>query len=288
MGTPVALRAFYAAKPLIPRAVQVRARRVRARAIWRRLGEDPRPPVAERALLFPWPGEYTASALVTHDVETAAGQHNIPALLEVEEALGIKSCWNFVVSRYSVDRALIKRLLAAGHEVGVHGVYHDGKLFDSAEQFCERLQIMRAAAADWGADGFRSPSLLYERSLLGEIDFSWDSSMPAWDPFQPKPGDCMTYVPFKLEHACIELPVTLWQDFTLFEELEMDHIGVWRAQSDFIARIGGLINVIVHPDYMRSEARLTLYRELLEHLSTIEGVWIALPREVSAWARQHL
>jgi hypothetical protein len=109
--------------------------------------------------------------------------------------------------------------------------------------------------------------------------------MPAWDPFQPKPGDCHRYVPFALNEQCIELPVTLWQDFTLLEELQMPDITVWKEQIDAIYAIGGLINVIVHPDYMVGAARLALYRSLLEHLSAKQGLWLASPSEVAAWER---
>lgn len=287
MPSPVALRAFYAVKPLLPRRIQVAARRVRARRIWNGLGENPLPPLGVQQLDYPWPEGFTACALVTHDVETDEGQRNVSALLKIEDELGIRSCWNFVVRRYPVDTALIARLREAGHEVGVHGVYHDGKLFNSESQFLERLEVMRSAAAAWGADGFRSPSLLYDRALLERVKFSWDSSMPAWDPFQPKPGDCMMYRPFKLGDRCVELPVTLWQDFTLFEELKMADIHVWRAQSEFIAEIGGLINVIVHPDYMLTLQRLGLYRALLEHLCAKERLWITTPGHVAEWARQH-
>jgi peptidoglycan/xylan/chitin deacetylase (PgdA/CDA1 family) len=287
MPSPVALRAFYAVKPLLPRRIQVLARRVRARRIWHGLGENPLPALGVQPLGYPWPEGFTACALVTHDVETDEGQRNIPALLKIEDELGIRSCWNFVVRRYPVDTALIARLRDAGHEVGVHGVYHDGRLFDSENQFLERLEVMRSAAAVWGAEGFRSPSLLYDRALLERVDFSWDSSMPAWDPFQPKPGDCMMYCPFKLSDRCVELPVTLWQDFTLFEELQMADIDVWRTQSEFIMEIGGLINVIVHPDYMLTPQRLGLYRALLEHLCAKETLWVTTPGQAAEWARQH-
>jgi peptidoglycan/xylan/chitin deacetylase (PgdA/CDA1 family) len=282
---PLALRAFYAVKPLLPRGAQVAARRVRARRIWRTLGRSAVPPVPSGPLGYRWPDGAGACATVTHDVETEVGQANIPSLIEIEEAFGIRSCWNFVVRRYRVDEALIVRLRDGGHEIGIHGVYHDGKEFSSEGEFRKRLKVMEAAAGPWGAVGFRSPSLLYDRQLLESIPFSWDSSMPAWDPFQPKQGDCMTYLPFALNDHCIELPVTLWQDFTLFEELRMTGIEVWRAQIDFIAAIGGLINVIVHPDYMLSRGRLELYRSLLGYLRRTERLWITTPRQVADWAR---
>ena len=114
----------------------------------------------------------------------------------------------------------------------------------------------------------------------------WDSSMPAWDPFQPKPGDCGRYFPFDLSERCLELPVTLWQDFTLLDELGMRDTEVWRRQADAIHERGGLINVIVHPDYMHDSDRIALYTQLLEHLRGLESIWIATPSEVVAWARR--
>jgi peptidoglycan/xylan/chitin deacetylase (PgdA/CDA1 family) len=270
---------------MLPRRAQIAARRVRAERIWRGVGRTPIPPVSRDPLGFPWPDGAVAGAVVTHDVETEVGQANIPTLLEIEDSFDLRSCWNFVVRRYSVDLDLIRRLGDLGHEVGVHGVEHDGKLFDSEHRFRERVAIMEEAAREWGSEGFRSPSLLYDRRLLETIPFSWDSSMPAWDPFQPKPGDCRTYVPFPLNARCIELPVTLWQDFTLFEELRFRDISVWREQIDFIVSIGGLVNVIVHPDYMLTSDRTSMYRDLLEHLRSVDGLWIAKPAEVADWAR---
>lgn len=278
-----ALRAFYLAKPLIPRRAQVAARRVRARRLWRRLGGSPLPPAGAEISGYPWPDGVHACALVTHDVETAVGQANIPALLELEDRHAIRSCWNFVVRRYEVDVTLIAALQRAGHEVGVHGVYHDGHLFDSAGVFGERLAVMQEAAARWGAVGFRSPSLIYDSKLLETLPFTWDSSMPAWDPFQPKHGDCLRYFPFAINDRCVELPVTLWQDFTLFEELGMRDIDVWRRQIDVIYESRGLINVIVHPDYMLDSSRLGLYAELLAYLKTKQSLWITTPTEVAAW-----
>ena len=48
----------------------------------------------------------------------------------------------------------------------------------------------------------------------------------------------------------------------------------------------GLVNVIVHPDYVRSAKRLELYSELLGYLRQRVDErhgWHALPREVAGW-----
>lgn len=283
--TSLALRTFYRVKPLIPRRAQVAVRRLRARRIWNHLGRESCKAIPKQPLSYTWPDEAQACALLTHDIETANGQRNIPLLTDLERERGLRSCWNFVVRRYDVDRDLIGELRSQGDEIGVHGVYHDGREFASAEVFRERLEVMRRAAAAWGASGFRSPSLLYDPCLLRELPFAWDSSMPAWDPFQPKPGDCKCFVPFALSEICIELPVTIWQDFTLFEELQMDDIAVWRSQIDAVYAAGGLINMIVHPDYMVGVRRLGHYEALLDHLVGKDGLWITTPSQVAEWER---
>jgi hypothetical protein len=277
------LRTFYRVKPLIPRQAQIAARRLRASRIWRQLGRDPSQHIPLSPLGYRWPDGARACALLTHDVELASGQRHVELLTELEEGVGVRSCWNFVVRRYEVDVSLIERLRERGHEIGVHGVYHDGKLFDSEAGFREQLAVMEEAAGRWGATGFRSPSLQYDLTLLSTVTFRWDSSMPAWDPFQPKPGDCRQYVPFRINQRCVELPVTMWQDFTLFEELQLTDINVWRAQVDAIYSAGGMINVIVHPDYMMTAARRQLYRDLLEHLRGKDKLWFATPSEVVSW-----
>jgi peptidoglycan/xylan/chitin deacetylase (PgdA/CDA1 family) len=279
------LKLFYLIKPLLPRWLQIRLRRLRAARILARLDGQ----VVDRAGLarteFPWPGNHRAAVLVTHDVEMEDGQRNIPRLLEIEERCGVRSCWNFVVDRYPVDEALIGDLQAAGHEIGVHGLKHDGKLFSSPETWRRRLEGIAAAADRWGAAGFRSPALLHDLELLQELPLAWDSSIPAWDPFQPMPGGCGRYVPYLLNEHCVELPVTLWQDFTLFEELRRDPLPVWRAQTEAIVAAGGLVNVIVHPDYLTDTGRLERYAALLEFLTELPDTWLALPGEVADWTR---
>jgi hypothetical protein len=282
------LRCFYLLKPLIPRRAQIQARRWRARRIWRSLAGRALPADLQAADGFRWPDGYRAAAIVTHDVETGAGQREIPALLEIEQRLQVRACYNFVIRRYEPDESLMAELRRRGHEIGVHGVHHDGKLFSSRAAWQERLPIIMAAADRWQARGFRSPSLLHEMSMLQELPLLWDSSLPTWDPFQPQPGGCRRCHPFPLNERCIELPVSLWQDFTLFEELQQTDIRIWRQQIERLHSLGGLINVIVHPDYMATPRRRALYEELLELIRGLNDAWQALPAEVAQWAVQRL
>lgn len=119
---------------------------------------------------------------------------------------------------------------------------------------------------------------------MEELGAGYDSSFPDTDPFEPLAGGCCSILPFFLGEM-VELPITLVQDHTLWEILRRDTIDLWTEKSDWIAANGGLINLITHPDYLDTPARLRMYEEFLIHLKEMGGGWNALPRDVADWWR---
>jgi peptidoglycan/xylan/chitin deacetylase (PgdA/CDA1 family) len=297
------LAAYYAVKPLLPRRLQIALRRIYAR---RQAGVDfPRWPVepllvesgraARRAELdrrgadrlaqvAAWPRGYRFAAVLTHDVEGPAGLHNLPQVLEIERRHGVVSSWNFVAEDYTIDGGLFEEVVAAGCEVGLHGVSHDCSLFESRSSFEEQLPKIHRYLARWEVDGFRSPATHRNPDWMPEIRAAYDSSFPDTDPFEPQPGGCCSIFPFFLGDL-VELPITLVQDHTLWEILRRDEIGLWTEKADWIIENGGLVNLITHPDYLDRPSRLRMYEEFIEYLTSQEGGWLALPREVARWWR---
>ncbi len=49
----------------------------------------------------------------------------------------------------------------------------------------------------------------------------------------------------------------------------------------------GLVNLITHPDYLDTPARLRMYEEFLVYLAAQSDGWHALPRDVASWWRTH-
>lgn len=306
-GRRPALAAYYAAKPLLPRRAQLGARRLyarrQARVPFPRWPVEPllverrrarlRAALAARGgrplpTLANWPRGRGFAAILTHDVEGPAGLERIPATIELERRHGMVSSWNLVADDYPVEPALLDAIRAAGCEVGLHGLSHDCRLFESRAAFEARVPEIRRRLAAWGADGFRSPATHRDARWMPELGARYDSSFPDTDPFEPQPGGCCSILPFFLGET-VELPITLVQDHTLWEILRRDEIGLWRSKSDWVAANGGLVNVIVHPDYLDRPARLRMYAELLEHLGELlrrRDGWHALPREVAEWWRQ--
>jgi hypothetical protein len=157
-------------------------------------------------------------------------------------------------------------------------------LFADRASFVAQLPRIHQVMQEWGAVGFRSPATHREPAWMPELGCLYDSSFPDTDPFEPQPDGCCSIWPFFLGDL-LELPITMPQDHTLFEILREGSIRRWVQKSEWLADNHGLINVLVHPDYLLSDRRLHLYERLLAHLVELSGGWHVLPREVACWWR---
>jgi hypothetical protein len=232
--------------------------------------------------IAPWPAGHSWAVVLTHDVETEAGYRSCEPLRELEVAAGFRSSWNFVPRRYVVEQARVEQLLADGFEVGVHGLYHDGRDLESLGVLQERLPAIRDYAHRWHAVGFRSPATNRVWELMPLLGFDYDSSYPDTDPFEPMGGGCCTWLPY-FNNGLVELPITLPQDHTLFVILREDE-SRWLDKAALLRARGGMALLITHPDYMYEE-RLDAYARFLAAVGD-DGAWRALPRDVSAWWRR--
>jgi peptidoglycan/xylan/chitin deacetylase (PgdA/CDA1 family) len=305
-GQSALMRTYYAVKPLLPRPLQIAMRRRHAARRARRefpawpieplLIEHERARFARRleesgATEIPfvsyWPQERQFASIVSHDVEGPEGIANIPRVLEVERKHGIVSCWNFCAEWYEIPDGTFETVRAAGCEVGLHGILHDGKLFRDRATFEANLPKIHHYLEQWDVAGFRSPATHRNPDWMPELGCLYDGSFPDSDPFEPQAGGCCSIFPFFID-ALVELPITLVQDHTLWEILGDQSIDHWIEKSEWIAANHGLIQLLVHPDYLLNDERLALYDSFLEWLSALnrEGGWHALPREVAEWWRQ--
>jgi hypothetical protein len=298
-----AMKAYYRLRPLLPRSVQIGLRRaftrVQARVRFPRWPAEPAlhdlydwlfARVAELAgqpvpRLAAWPNGHSWSLVLTHDVETAVGRDHLLPLQDIEARLGFRSSWNFVPLRYETPPALIADLAGNGWEVGVHGLYHDGRDLESRATLEKRLPAIRNYAARWKATGFRSPATHRAWDLMPLLGFDHDSSYPDTDPFEPQSGGCCTWLPF-FNQGLVELPITLVQDHTLFVLLRKPDESLWLEKAGVLRDRGGMALLVTHPDYMLDELRLGAYKRFLERFHDDETVWKALPSEVSSWWRR--
>jgi len=293
------VRLYYDTKPLLPLRVQLALRRWRVRRqlaishdVWPILpGSDTPPPGWDG-----WPRGKEFALVLTHDVEWGGGQAKSLRLAQLEAELGFRSAFYFVPLRYPDRPDVRQALVEMGFEVGVHGLYHDGKLYRSRQIFAERAVQINGYIRQWKAQGFRSPSMHHQLQWLHDLDVLYDASTFDTDPFEPQPDGVGTIFPFQVHHptvrrSYVELPYTLPQDYTLFVLFQETSPALWQRKLDWLAEKGGMALVITHPDYMHMDRGrgglrtypVALYRQFLEYArSRYEGrYWHALPHEVA-------
>ena len=303
--TPRQLNLYYRVKRVIPRRLQLAARR---RLIaWKGNPEFPRWPhddSVERLARFYgtcvlramdaeqvpfrwfWPNGMAAAAILTHDIEGPSGMRNAVHIADLEEERGFRSCFNIVRHWYPIDWGVVRELSQRGHEIGSHALYHDRSLFSSRASFEQQLPLLREAVSSLGAVGFRSPAIHRVPDWLGELPVQYDTTMPLSDPYEAQPGGVCCSWPFFIGNV-LELPYTLPQDHTLFNLMGHRNPDPWIDQMRRIKRSYGLIQCLSHPDdgYLGDRRNELIYRAFLDALREEEGIWHTLPREVCNWWR---
>lgn len=297
---------YYHLKPFVPRCLQIFLRRkmvLRKRLLYRNVW-----PINNKAHKKPdewpgWPGQKQFAFVLTHDVDTAKGQERCRDLMLLEEDLGFRSSFNFVPERYEVSSDLRDCLTKNGFEVGVHGLNHDGRLFQSKEIFQVRSYKINQYLKEWKAVGFRSPAMHHNLEWIHDLEIEYDASTFDTDPFEPQSDGVRTIFPFwvsgnSAQKGYVELPYTLVQDFTLFVLMKEHSIDIWKQKLDWIAKSGGMVLVNTHPDYINfngmkssiEEYPAEYYEELLTYIKNkYDGqYWHVLPKEIACFCKQRL
>jgi len=308
-------RLYYVLKPWLPISVRLGVRRWLAlrkreqvRGTWPILPGSEKPPAGWSG----WPDNKRFALVLTHDIESQVGLDRCEQLMELETQLGFRSAFNLIPENgYAATPKLRQDLTESGFEVGVHDLYHDGKLFLTKKEFSRNAIKINLYLKEWSAKGFRSAFMLQNLDWMHELDIDYDTSTFDIDPFEPQPYGQGTIFPFWVPRAdsltasleipgasrngYVELPYTLPQDSTLFLLLQERQSDIWFQKLDWIAERGGMALVNVHPDYMAfngasptaREYPAKHYQDLLMYVrSRYNGAyWNALPREVAALVR---
>ncbi len=300
--------AYYRVRPLLPVAMRRPLQKIRLRH-WQEMS-FPKWPVdtsvdnlMERLLslsiranggksipfIWFWPEGKSGCALMTHDVEEAAGVAFCPQLMDINSSFDIPAAFQIVPEkRYKVTADFLQEVRRRGFEVNVHDLNHDGQLYRDHAEFTRRAAKINQHGREMGAIGFRAGILYRNQEWFDELDFEYDSSVPNVAHLDPQHGGCCTVMPYFIGKM-VELPVTTTQDYTLFHVLNTYGTELWERQIKIILEKHGLINVIVHPDYLTGAPERAMYSDLLGLLARLrrdQNVWIPLAGEANTWWRQ--
>jgi glycosyltransferase involved in cell wall biosynthesis/peptidoglycan/xylan/chitin deacetylase (PgdA/CDA1 family) len=301
LQTAIRNRFYYGIKPLLParfrlafRGWMMRRKRQHCREVWPILPGSECPPQDWPG----WPDGKQFALVLTHDVEGPSGLAKCRQVQEVEKKYGLHSSFNLIPEgSYRVSREFRMELAHDGFEVGLHDLFHDGRLYRNRAEFARNAVQINQYLKNWGVVGFRSGFMFHKLSWLQDLDIQYDTSTFDTDPFEPQPDGTGTIFPFWYEGAAgrgyVELPYTLPQDSTLFRLLGERTPAIWRDKVDWIARHGGMALLNVHPDYIDTEGGkrralkypLAYYEEFIQYVAmTYAGsYWNPLPKELAAW-----
>lgn len=187
-----------------------------------------------------------------------------------------------------------RRIVAEGHEVGVHGWIHENTSTLGAT--AERDMLVRSRdtleqitgqrptghrAAQWDL----SPNTI---RLVAELGFAYDSSMMADE-------DCYELVLEGAPSGLIEVPVDWVRDDAVYLSFNRTpparpYASPEQVRDIFIREFdaafdeGGLCQLVMHPFVIGYRSRIWILEEVLRHASARGPVWIASHDAVAGYA----
>ncbi|OWJ68921.1 polysaccharide deacetylase family protein [Inquilinus limosus] len=190
-----------------------------------------------------------------------------------------------------------RALVAAGHEIGIHGWIHE--LNSVLPYEAERDLMMRAAETlekitGVRPVGLRTPSWDFSPNTLrieAEMGLLYDSSLMADE-------DCYELVLDGTPTGIVELPVEWVRDDAVyfmmhrFQSLRpytppADVFDIFRREFDAAYEEGGVFQLTCHPHIIGYRSRIWIIDELIRHAKSKPGVWFGTHAEVAAWARDN-
>jgi len=217
-----------------------------------------------------------AALLRTHDVRATFFVPAVTALIYPDEQRG---------------------LVAAGHEIGIHGWIHE--LNSVLPKEAEHDLMLRAAdtlerITGIRPVGLRTPSWDFSSATLGivkELGLQYDSSLMADE-------DCYELLLQGEPTGIVELPVEWVRDDAVyfmmnrFQSLRpytapSDVFEIFRREFDAAYAEGGIFQLTCHPHIIGYRSRIWILDELLRHAKGNGSVWFATHAEIAAWAKLH-
>ncbi len=235
-------------------------------------------------LNFPFQGPMF---VLSHDIDTLEGFQTLEKIAEIEEQHGFRSIWNVVPFLYKIDKAVLKKLLDRGHEIGLHGLWHDTReAFLEEKTFAKELERLKDFFIEFQISGYRSPSWCRTPNMFKVVAEFFEYDLSCLDNDMISPSGCggVGFMrPFVHESGLLELPCTLPYEAPLFSGTGKEELNnYWKPKIEFIRRHQALLLIDTHPDshYLGNEPMLKVYADLLESLQK-ENWGHCLPRDLA-------
>ena len=245
-----------------------------------------------------------------------AAKRGVPRLLELFKRYGIITTWG--VTGYSVESfpAQFEQIVAAGHEIGIHGYAHEYPLAMTREQEAsvidKTIEVVKKVTgknpigymAPWWELSSNSIELLLERGIKYDASLMEDDYHPHW----LRTGDSWSKIDYSREPETwmkpwkagtdvelVEIPASWHLDDappTMFVKAFPNSHGwitgrqleeIWRDQFDWVYRHHdyAVFPITIHPDSAGKPHVLMTLERLIEHMLSHDGVRMVTMAEMA-------
>lgn len=224
-------------------------------------------------------------------------RQGVPRILALLERQGIPATFfvpAVIASLYPDEQ---RRVVAAGHEIGIHGWIHER---NSALPVAAERDLQKRSAdtleriAGVRPVGIRTPSWDFSAHTLAisrEMGVLYDSSLMADDdPYELLEDGQPTGV--------VELPVEWIRDDAIYFNMDRfsglrpytppsSVLEIFTAEFDGAYAEGGLFLLTMHPHIIGHRSRIALLERLIEHIRGHAGVWFATHADIARYVKEH-
>jgi peptidoglycan-N-acetylglucosamine deacetylase len=222
-------------------------------------------------------------------------RQGVPRILEILGRAGVKASFFVPAVTALLYPDEQRRVIAEGHEIGIHGWIHERnselpadaerelqmRSADTLEKICGRRPV-----------GIRTPSWDFSPHTLAlskEMGLLYDSSLMA-------DVDCYELVMDGKDTGVLELPVEWIRDDAVYFNMNRfaalrpytppaDVFDIFRREFDAAYREGGIFQLTMHPHVIGYRSRLWILEELIRHIRGHERVWFATHADIVRYAK---
>lgn len=221
----------------------------------------------------------------------------VPRILKLLARYGVKATFFVPAVTALLHPDEQKRIVAEGHEIGVHSWIHERNailpyeverdLNFRAIDTLEKITGMRPTGMRTASWDFSPHTLRIEK----EMGLAYDSSLMADE-------DCYELLLDGEPTGIVELPVEWIRDdaaylvMNRFEGLRPytppeGVFDIFRRELDAAHAEGGIFQLTMHPHVIGYRSRIWIVEELIKHAQALGKVWFATHADVAAWAKQN-
>jgi peptidoglycan/xylan/chitin deacetylase (PgdA/CDA1 family) len=190
-----------------------------------------------------------------------------------------------------------QRVVAEGHEVGIHGWIHERNSvlpYAAEKDMMQRSSDVLEKITGVRPVGMRTPSWDFSPNTLAltrDMGLLYDSSLMA-------DVDCYELLLDGQNTGVVELPVEWIRDDAVYFGMNRfaglrpytppaDVFDIFKREFDAAYKEGGLFQLTMHPHIIGYRSRIWILEELVRYMRSLPGVWFATHADVVRHAKKH-